>query len=125
MPIENGDFTSQEAEWCLIGNIRQQQIWGDGVGGTVAREGTKHFVGGTKVYCLRPYWTSDRITVIGRRRGSRKLVTLIMDSQLIENWRAKLIHHPEVIRRLRDAIRQWESEQQILDFIKQRLNGPA
>ena len=79
------------AEWCVVGNV--------------IAEGTKHFVPGAKVYCLAPCWGDgfERVKVVGYHRGShgRDLVTIIMPSAKIENFRAKEVFDPRIVYRLR------------------------
>jgi len=53
---------------CLVGNIIKQ---------------LKHFSLGTKVYCLPSIWGDgyERIVVIGRHTGSKRLITIIISSK--------------------------------------------
>src|SRR6185295_757730 len=67
--------------------------------------GTKHFPFGTKVYCLPPLWGDgyEKVAVIGRHRGSRRLVTIVIPSTRITNWRVQAVFKPQVIRLLREG----------------------
>ena len=64
--------------------------------------------------------------VIGRHRGSHKFVTMIINSEWITNWRAKVVYNPEVLRRLREATfardevkaRTWSSKKEIDEYLK-------
>jgi hypothetical protein len=108
--------SSADSQWCLIGNI--------------GKSGTKHFAPGTKVYCFPPQWGDgyEKVVVIGRHRGSRRFVTMIVDSSGITNWRAKVIYSPEVLRRLRETAfasgevkaRAWSSKNEIDEMITSR-----
>jgi hypothetical protein len=92
----------EPAEWCLVGNIRENLVRRDG-----SREekfGTKHFSPKTLVYCASAKWGDgyEQIIVIGRHRKSGRFINCVIDWRYITNWRAKLVYHPEVFRRLND-----------------------
>ena len=101
--------------WCLVGNI-------GGVRGTKTdrdeSSGTKHFSFGTKVFCLPPLWGDgyEKIVIIGKHRGARQSVMMIIPSERITNWRVQPIYEPEVLRLLdegyegRSTVR-WSKEQ--------------
>jgi ribosome modulation factor len=104
----------QESQWCLVGNIVEERSYGAGV--EEKRRGTKHFSPGTKVYCLPPHWGDgyEKILVIGRHRGSKQFKTMVVRSSWINNWRAKLVYNPEVLRRISEmGTRKWESKEEI------------
>ena len=94
---------SDGTQWCLVGNIVQSHPYGEG--GTEQRPGTKHFSGGTKVYCLPAQWGDgyEQIVVIGRHRGCKGLVTMIISSEWVENWRAQVVYKPAVLKQLERA----------------------
>jgi hypothetical protein len=83
---------SDGTQWCLVGNIVAERKCG--VGGTETRRGTKHFSAGTKVFCPPAQWGDgyDQIVVIGRHRGSKRFVTMIISSDWVTNWRAKVVY---------------------------------
>src|SRR5713226_10277963 len=95
--------TALLSQWCLIGNIVEERPYGEG--GTEIKRGTKHFSPGTKVYCLPVKWGDgyEKITVIGRHRGSPQLVRLVIRADWITNWRAKVVYDPVVLRMIRQA----------------------
>ena len=68
------------------------------------RKGTKHFSAGTKVYCYPPLWGDgyEKVKIIGRHRGSRDLVEMIMPSKWLTNWRVKMVYSPFVLSRMKD-----------------------
>lgn len=72
-------------KWCLCGNVNQ--------------EGTKHFVGGAKLYCLPQIWGDgyEKIRVIGHHRKSKRLVIIVMNSKLITNWKIKAVYSIKII----------------------------
>ena len=115
-----GDVDSQ---WCLVGNIVDERPCGPG--GLEIKHGTKHFSPGTRVYCLPAQWGDgyEQIMVIGRHRGSKKFVTMVINSDWVENWRAKVVYNPEVLRRIRKAVSDegranWESKDQVKQYLR-------
>lgn len=124
----SGSDESSDSQWCLVGNIVQERLWGEG--GKETRRGTQHFSPGSKVYCLPAQWGDgyQRVKVIGHHRGSRKFVTMIIPSKHITNWRAQVVYSPEVIRRLcmasgEDWILIWHSREQVEERAAMLTNG--
>jgi hypothetical protein len=117
---------SRYSQWCLIGNIVEARLFGEG--GKEFKSGTKHFPPGTKVYCFPALWGDgyEKVMVIGRHRGSHTFVTMIINSEWVTNWRAKVVYNPEVRRRLREATftrsemkaRTWSSIKEIDEYLK-------
>ncbi|WP_127133253.1 hypothetical protein [Pseudoflavitalea rhizosphaerae] len=85
--------------YCLVGNIIEERL--DQSKHTMVK-GTKHFSPGTKVYCFPPIWGDgyEKIKVIGRHRKSSKLVTMIMPSKHITNWRLKTVYDPFIVKQM-------------------------
>lgn len=113
---------SMPTQWCLVGNIIEERPYGPG--GQEVRRGTKHFAPGTKVYCLPAQWGDgyEQILVIGRHRGSKKWVTMVISSDWVTNWRAKLVYEPAVLRRLHVATseagrRNWTSQAEVEECV--------
>jgi hypothetical protein len=109
-------------QWCLVGNIVDERLFGES---HEVRLGTKHFSSGTKVYCLPAQWGDgyDKIIVIGRHRGSKQFKTMIINSEWVTNWRAKVVYDPEVLRRIKVATsdpgrRNWQSQQEVETYVK-------
>jgi len=123
-PETNPELEAElESQWYLIGNIVEQRPYGEG--GTEVRPGTKHFSGGTKVYCLPAQWGDgyEKIVVVGRHRGSKRFETMVLDSSCVTNWRAKVVYSPAVLRRLAHGFkgywnRKWESKDEIDAYIE-------
>jgi hypothetical protein len=92
--------SSAQPVWCVVANVVTERPYGPG--GAEKRPGTKHFRPRAKVYCFPALWGDgyDQIKVVGRHRGSNRYVTMIIKSAWLENWRAKLVYSPDVIRRL-------------------------
>ena len=91
-------------QWCLIGNIKEDIPYGHD--GEIIMKGTKHFSPGTKVHVLPTQWGDGYydVVVVGRHRGSKKFVTMIIPETSITNWRAKVVYKQEVLRRLQEAL---------------------
>ncbi|MCA9013477.1 MAG: hypothetical protein KDB01_27190 [Planctomycetaceae bacterium] len=114
---------SDGTQWCLVGNIVEQREYGEG--GKELRPGTKHFSGGTKVYCLPAQWSDgyDQIIVIGLHRGSRKLVRMIISSDWVTNWRAQVVYKPAVLKELARAEEEhgrynWKTKEQVELYVR-------
>jgi len=87
--------------WCVVANVVNEHAVGER---NEIRRGTKHFRPGAKVYCYPPLWGDgyEKVKVIGHHRGSNKLVTMVMPSKRLENWRVKMVYSPSIIERMRD-----------------------
>ena len=85
--------------YCLVGNIIDERF-DKNLNKTVY--GTKHFSPNTKVYCFPPVWGDgyEKIKVIGRHRKSNRLITMIIPSQRVTNWRLKTVYEPFVIKEM-------------------------
>jgi hypothetical protein len=117
MSQDNPQSDPIKSQWCLVGNIVAVRSFGVE---HELRSGTKHFSGGTKVYCLPAQWGDgyDKITVIGRHRGSKQFESMIIRSDWVCNWRAKVIYNPEIIRRIEEAnIINWKSKEQADTYV--------
>lgn len=113
---------NENSQWCLVGNIVNERPFGHG--GEETKLGTKHFSPGTKVYCLPAQWGDgyERVMVVGRHRGSKQFKTMIIQSEWIENLRAKVVYNPEVLRRLNKATEEswrknWESKEEVEMYV--------
>ena len=85
--------------WCLVGNVIDEHAFGPD---HQTVHGTRHFSPGTKVYCFPWQWGDgyEKIPVLGRHKGRRGLIKLVMRRDLIENFRCQKVHSPYVIRRM-------------------------
>ncbi len=97
-----------EQIWCVVANVVAEHPVGEN---KEIRSGTKHFSAGTKVYCFPPLWGDgyEDIKVIGRHRGSRKLVEMVVPSKWLTNWRVKMVYSPFVVARMKD---DWDSSEE-------------
>jgi hypothetical protein len=116
---------TRESQWCLVGNIVDERPSGER-GGEIMH-GTKHFSPRTKVYAFPAQWGDgyEKIIVVGRHRGSKDFVTMVIRSQWVTNWRAKVVYKPEVLRRLQEGVcrfwepQNWKDEAEVM----RNLNG--
>jgi len=92
---------SPEAVWCVVANVVDEHPYKEGR--HIVR-GTKHFSPGTKVYCFPPLWGDgyEKIKVIGRHRGSKRFVTMVMPSKWLTNWRVKLVYSPQIVSQMKE-----------------------
>jgi hypothetical protein len=82
--------------WCLVGNIIERTFEDDrGV-----HQGTKQFSPGTRVYCFPAQWGDgyDSAVAVGLSQRSRRLITVVIQTKFITNWRAKQVFKPSVLR---------------------------
>ena len=129
MTIDLAHSDATPSQWCLVGNIVAVRPYGEK---HELRSGTKHFSGGTKVYCLPAQWGDgyERIFVIGRHRGSKVFKTMIISSACVTNWRAKAIYNPEVLRQIHIAtqeprMRRWLSKEEVEEYVVLRKESPG
>ncbi len=86
--------------WTLVANIKQEISYGQGEMET--RYGTKQFSPGTKVYIIDWYaGMCQAITVIGLSRDTKKLITIVIRAEWIENFRVKLCYNPKVCSKIK------------------------
>ena len=109
--------------WCVVANVVNEHPVGEN---KEIKRGTKHFPAGAKVYCFPALWGDgyEQIKVVGHHRGSHKLITLVMPSNLLENWRVKMVYSPQVIERLQeywdDSVESKEMATNIVAEMKNR-----
>ncbi|HUE69673.1 MAG TPA: hypothetical protein VMP01_02195 [Pirellulaceae bacterium] len=115
---------AETTDWCLVGNIVDQHEFGEG---DEIRSGSKHFTPGTKVYCLPPQWGDgyEKAVVVGICRRTRRWITVVMRTALIDKWRAKVVYSPTMRERLRQGIdgfaRQWKSREEVVDYVERMV----
>ena len=120
---EAGDFDVNGIEWvyCIVGNIVEKHELGEN---KEIRFGTKHFVPGTKVYCL-PHlgfggvaW--DNIVVMGKPRKRFKLIKIVIQRKFITNFRLKKVYDRKIIEEMGifDQSTNEENKEKLIDFIK-------
>ena len=111
--------------WCIVANVVAEHPVGED---KEIRKGTKHFSAGTKVYCYPPLWGDgyEKVKIIGRHRGSRDLVEMVMPSKWLTNWRVKMVYSPFVLTRMKD---HWddskESQQKAASIVAEMARRAA
>ncbi len=86
--------------WTLVANIKQEISYGEGKMET--HKGSKQFSPGTKVYIIDWYAGMCKdITVIGLSRDTKKLITIVIRAEWIENFRVKLCYNPKVCSKIK------------------------
>lgn len=98
------DQTDGKPMWCVVANVREGIYYGPNQGDWV-QIGTKHFSPGTKVYVVGVNWDAEftKIRVVGKHRGSPRLVAMVMRPSWLTNWRAKVIYEPKALRKIREG----------------------
>lgn len=98
------EVAHRESIWCVVANVVDEHPYGED---QEIQRGTKHFAPGTKVYCFPALWGDgyEKIRVIGRHRGSKRFVTMVMASKWLTNWRVKLVYSPHIVSKMR---RYWD-----------------
>jgi hypothetical protein len=97
---------AEDIEWCVVANVRADAR------SAKALPGSKHFSAGTKVLVLRTQGGLDRVEVLGRHRAGR-LISVVMETGSLTNFRAKPIYSPSLIDRVRAAPwRDWNGEEE-------------
>ncbi len=96
MGEEKQEEVQPEPVWCAVANIVMEREYGPH--GSLKRSGTKHFPPGAKVYALSFFWgdAGERVTVLGRHRGSHRYVTMVVSTDCLANWRTEQVYSPRV-----------------------------
>ena len=119
---------AEPTDWCLVGNVVEEHEFGEA---KELRRGSKHFTPGTKVYCLPAQWGDgyEKVISVGICRVSRRWITVVMSTDLITNWRAKVVYKEAVLHRLREGFegfnRQWKSEKEVESWAASLRHGKA
>ncbi|ODU01728.1 MAG: hypothetical protein ABS79_01275 [Planctomycetes bacterium SCN 63-9] len=89
-----------EGVWSIVANIKRERP--SGPGGVETKFGTRLFRGGTKVYIAGCFpGTCDAVLAIGLHRKSRRFINCVVDVRAVENFRVKMVYHPQVLERIR------------------------
>jgi hypothetical protein len=121
----HGFFTSFErmnhslqSGWALVANIADNTPFGMNAS---ARIGFKHFSPGTKVDCFPALWGDGywSAKVIGRHRGSKAFVTLVIPTKYQVNPRAKVVYNPAVLRRFSQdtGCHPWQCREDVEKYV--------
>ena len=84
--------------WCVVANVAQETA--QGPGGLEIRAGTRHFAAGAKVWVLPPQWGDGggKLLVVGRHRGSNRLIRLVVQRRHLTGFRVRMIYSPAALR---------------------------
>ena len=89
--------------WCVVANVAKETAHGDG--GQDVEDGLKHFSPGTKVWIPMPRWAGvgpERTAVIGRHRGSRRCISIVVALRHLENFRVRGVYGDALFHAIRD-----------------------
>lgn len=109
-------------QWCLVGNIVEHRR--AGVEGGFQKNGAPHFSGGTKVYSFPARWGDgyENTVVVGRHRGSKRFVRMVIPSAWITNWRAQVVYSPAVLGLITEYCAlghpNWKSKEEVETFVQ-------
>ena len=117
-----GPVESNQPRWCVVGNVVAERLHGSE--GDV-RRGTKQFSPGTKVYLVDAYWGmgGETVSVLGLARRPKRWISVDVSARVLENWRAKLIYDPGVLRRLLHTQSPTEAEASRLASVLGRISS--
>ncbi|WP_172205400.1 hypothetical protein [Niveibacterium sp. COAC-50] len=110
-------MTTPSSQWCLVGNIKETRPFGPG--GKEHKPGTQHFSSGTKVYCLPAQWGDgyEKVKVVGKHRGSSRMVKMVVCSAWITNWRAQVVYSSSILKLLTEEVLNWKSKEEVLEYL--------
>lgn len=97
--------------WTIVANIKQEISYGEGKMETC--KGTKQFSPATKVYIIDWYaGMCQDITVIGLSSDTKKLITIIIRAEWVENFRVKLCYNPKICSKIKSYFDKEETGMQ-------------
>ena len=86
---------------------------------------TQKTPGGTKVYIAPVQWGDgfERIIVIGKARGGRNYIEVVMQSKYIENFRMQKVYKATIVKRMLNSEYLWWSDSEddreiIIDYLE-------
>lgn len=99
MIVENESVPVPKTLACMAGNIVEEHEFGES---HEIRRGTKHFAPHAKVYCSYAFMGREvqLWKATGKPRKGSRLITVIIDSRLVENLRAEIVYSPSKIDKL-------------------------
>jgi hypothetical protein len=99
--FDQDDYALVEGEflWCIVGNIVGNHFYGEQ---KEIKSGTKHFRPGAKVYCIPEYggMGHETIRVIGKPRGSRGLINVVIQTKRIKNFRLQKVYSDSLFEKI-------------------------
>ncbi|GAA0894693.1 hypothetical protein GCM10009122_43740 [Fulvivirga kasyanovii] len=102
-----------------MGNIIDEHYFGEE---KEIRRGTKHFPPGAKVYCFPARWGDgyEQILVIGRPRKSKRFIMVILNSNLVRNWRLMRVYSPFIKKKMLEN-GGWDDSEKSKETIEEML----
>jgi hypothetical protein len=99
----NVDEPDELLGWAVVANVAK--ITARGEGGLELRSGLKHFSGGAKLWVAPARWGDggEKINVVGRHRGSKRYIAIVVPTRFLTNFRVRGIYSPTVYRLLTDG----------------------
>ncbi len=99
--IDQNDNALVEGEflWCIVGNIVDDHFYGEQ---KEIKSGTKHFRPGAKVYCIPEFggMAHETIRVIGKPRGSIRMINVIIPTKRIKNFRLQKVYSDSLFEKI-------------------------
>jgi len=99
--FDQDDYALVEGEflWCIVGNIVGNHFFGEQ---KEIKSGTKHFRPGAKVYCIPEFggMGHETIRVIGKPRGSKGMINVIIPTKRIKNFRLQKVYSDSLFEKL-------------------------
>lgn len=99
--IDQNDNALVEGEflWCIVGNIVDDHFYGEQ---KEVKSGTKHFRPGAKVYCIPEFggMAHETIRVIGKPRGSIRMINVIIPTKRIKNFRLQKVYSDSLFEKI-------------------------
>lgn len=90
--------------WGVVANVREFPLGTTPEQCAGRRKGTKHFAPGARVWVMDQDWSWDeRVTVVGKEKGTHRYIRRVMDARQLENFRAKRVYSPTIISWMRGA----------------------
>ena len=85
--------------WTAVANVVQERRYGPG--GTETRRASEHFAPGAKVYTIDWFpGMCARVVVVGLHRKTKRMMTLVIAVELLENFKAKVCYVPAVMEQI-------------------------
>lgn len=99
--FDQNDYALVEGEflWCIVGNIVGDHFYGEQ---KEIKSGTKHFRPGAKVYCIPEFggMAHETMRVIGKPRGSKGLINVIIQTKRIKNFRLQKVYSDSLFEKI-------------------------
>ncbi|MBC6462478.1 hypothetical protein [Actinomadura sp. HBU206391] len=94
------DGVGEILAWCVVANVTDRIPHGEG--GREFRRGLRHFAAGARLWVLPAQWGDgwENAIVVGRHRGSRRYVRMVVPLRHLTRFRVRAVYSPTVFREL-------------------------